>query len=46
MGGMSGLFGSKEQFDNTLEKMFTKMQNLKQSSRIVNEQMKDHVNIH
>lgn len=45
MGGMSGLFGSKEQFDNTLDKMFTKMQNLKESSRIVNEQMKDNVNI-
>ena len=44
MSGMSGMFGSKQDMDNTIEKMFKKMETLRESSHKVNEQMKDNVN--
>lgn len=43
MSSMSGVFGSKDDMDNTLERMFSKMENLKESAKKVNEQMKNNV---
>ena len=45
MSGMSGVFGSKEDMDSALEKMFSKMERLREASQKVNEQMKDNVQI-
>ena len=38
---VGGIFGSKEQMDEAMDKMFGRMQRMRQTSKIVNEHMQD-----
>eukprot|EP00919_Chromeraceae_sp_WS-2016_P067757 GHVR01160242.1.p1 GENE.GHVR01160242.1~~GHVR01160242.1.p1 ORF type:complete len:100 (-),score=9.30 GHVR01160242.1:3358-3657(-) len=43
MSNMGSLFGSKEELDSALDNIFGKMQKMKDTSKTVNDQMKDQV---
>lgn len=41
MSSMGSVFGSKEELDGALDKIFGKMEKMKDTSKLVNEHMKD-----